>query len=525
MRRLIVPASVLALVAGCGNNGSGKPLPAGSTAPASTPSKSKSTTASTTSSSKTSTTGAVTSGASSKKTVPTTSGTTSSGQTSTTPATSAYFPTNVTRAASYTWQAFYTPTGAAAQSTVSSAIIDPQALDLFLGYATSGRIDAVTSAGVKTELPTIAGNVTNFFLSGGETFAGTGLPATKDAGLVQVRDAKTSSWKVCDNTGMESCVVAAIGTGPLYVFSGEVSGAVRDGKVEAQDPTTGKFTLQTTLKGFFPTAVIAYNNELWVGGRLNGSSGPAMLFHGTGATFTAQTIPLTPATGEIQSVTALGFTDQGLFVGVDGHDSSGNLTTGHLLFLDPTQGLVDVNPTQGDAPSALLPLDGTLYIGTVGGQLLWIDQNGQFNPETGFPAANTTSFLFANGNALTAAINGPSIVYRTANASSTPATGSSSSSSTTSSSNTPASSSFTVSSISPSSGPAAGGTNVTVTGTGFTGCADCQIGGVSLINFTVVSDTTITGTTDVAAGTGPADVDVLDAVGNAATLPGGFTFN
>ena len=48
-----------------------------------------------------------------------------------------------------------------------------------------------------------------------------------------------------------------------------------------------------------------------------------------------------------------------------------------------------------------------------------------------------------------------------------------------------------ISSISPNSGPAAGGTSVTITGTGFTGATGVAFGGVAATNFTVVSSTQI----------------------------------
>jgi IPT/TIG domain len=49
-----------------------------------------------------------------------------------------------------------------------------------------------------------------------------------------------------------------------------------------------------------------------------------------------------------------------------------------------------------------------------------------------------------------------------------------------------------ITSISPTSGPKAGGTTVTVTGTGFTGATKLTIGGVTVASFTVVSATQIT---------------------------------
>ena len=50
----------------------------------------------------------------------------------------------------------------------------------------------------------------------------------------------------------------------------------------------------------------------------------------------------------------------------------------------------------------------------------------------------------------------------------------------------------TVSAVSPSSGPAAGGTSVTITGTGFTNATAVNFGSTSATRFTVVSDSQVT---------------------------------
>ena len=101
--------------------------------------------------------------------------------------------------------------------------------------------------------------------------------------------------------------------------------------------------------------------------------------------------------------------------------------------------------------------------------------------------------------------------------------------------------SVTVSAIAPSSGPAAGGTAVTITGTGFSGVTGVTIGGVAATSVVTVSTTSITAVTG--AGTaGPADVVVstgggsgtgaaLYSYGSAAQIPlsldagGNFTYN
>jgi hypothetical protein len=73
----------------------------------------------------------------------------------------------------------------------------------------------------------------------------------------------------------------------------------------------------------------------------------------------------------------------------------------------------------------------------------------------------------------------------------------------------------TVSSISPTSGPAAGGTNVTITGTGFTGATGVSFGGAAASNIIVDSDTQITATSP--AGSGTVDVTVTTPNGTSAT--------
>jgi hypothetical protein len=81
----------------------------------------------------------------------------------------------------------------------------------------------------------------------------------------------------------------------------------------------------------------------------------------------------------------------------------------------------------------------------------------------------------------------------------------------------------TVSGISPSSGPTAGGTIVTITGTGFASDATVTFGGVAATVVTYVSTTSIKATTP--AGTvGAADVVVTVKPNSSPPLTGGFTY-
>jgi len=75
-------------------------------------------------------------------------------------------------------------------------------------------------------------------------------------------------------------------------------------------------------------------------------------------------------------------------------------------------------------------------------------------------------------------------------------------------------------SLSPSSGVAAGGTSVTLTGTGFTGTTSVKVGSTSATSFTVVSDTQITAVTP--AGTA-GSVQVTVVSGGGTTSTGAFS--
>ena len=74
-----------------------------------------------------------------------------------------------------------------------------------------------------------------------------------------------------------------------------------------------------------------------------------------------------------------------------------------------------------------------------------------------------------------------------------------------------------VTGLNPTSGPAAGGTLVTITGTGFTGATTVDFGTTAATNVTVVNDTTITA--DSPAGTGTVDVTVVTPAGTSPISP------
>ncbi|MCI0342026.1 MAG: IPT/TIG domain-containing protein [Planctomycetales bacterium] len=81
----------------------------------------------------------------------------------------------------------------------------------------------------------------------------------------------------------------------------------------------------------------------------------------------------------------------------------------------------------------------------------------------------------------------------------------------------------TLASVAPSSGPTAGGTAVTLTGTGFLAGATVAVGGGAATSVSVVSGTTITCVTP-AGSAGAANVVATNPDAQTATLSGGFTY-
>jgi hypothetical protein len=79
----------------------------------------------------------------------------------------------------------------------------------------------------------------------------------------------------------------------------------------------------------------------------------------------------------------------------------------------------------------------------------------------------------------------------------------------------------TIASLSPNQGPAAGGTSVTITGTGFTGTTAVTFGGTPATSFTVDSDTQITA---VAPANNPGAVDVVVTNPAGPSAPQTFTY-
>jgi hypothetical protein len=82
----------------------------------------------------------------------------------------------------------------------------------------------------------------------------------------------------------------------------------------------------------------------------------------------------------------------------------------------------------------------------------------------------------------------------------------------------------TIAKVDPSTGPVAGGTEVTVTGTGFDTTAQASFGGKLATAVQVVNSTTIKAKTPAAEKAGPVAVEVTNTGSVKGTLPNGFTY-
>jgi hypothetical protein len=75
----------------------------------------------------------------------------------------------------------------------------------------------------------------------------------------------------------------------------------------------------------------------------------------------------------------------------------------------------------------------------------------------------------------------------------------------------------TVTGVAPALGPLAGGTVVTITGSGFTGATSVSFGSVAITSFSIVNDSTITAVAPAAASAGPVDITVTNPGTTSAT--------
>jgi hypothetical protein len=413
-----------------------------------------------------------------------------------------WLPKNVTRSTGYTFNVAYQP-NAAAGGSISASTVAPIGTDLFLGISPLGRVDHLTATGPMIETSFVF-DVSSFAINGTDLFAATSNPIATNAGCVYQRDPSSGTWLLSLNGSQKQCVPIAM-AGTVYAFQGENDGL--PGTVSMLTSGSTSWVNVATIGSMVPASAVVFNNELFVGGSFNSSAGgPAVLQHGNGTTFASVSVPGIVNMGQSASISCMVVANNTLFVGLELTDvASGATLGGDLFYLDAKDTLQSVSQMQNDAPISMVAQDGTIYAGTRAGKLEWLDETGKWNVEAGLPTNLGVTTLVSDGD-LFVGVRGQQGAQLLDRVPGGPGS----------------STGITFSSITPSSGAVAGGTAVTIVGTGFGNVNMVSLGGNALTGL-VVTNTQITGTTS--AGTaGAVDVKIVSSTLGTLDTPGAFTY-
>lgn len=256
-----------------------------------------------------------------------------------------------------------------------------------IGIGPSGESADVVVATISTI--TVTDRTTGFLFEpgsitavGSTAYAGT-RGDTPGSGDIYLRSQTT--WnRVVD--GDRPSVVVASQDGAVYGFAGGIG----------QKPATHYLAVGATgwdrrddlfPSDTVPTAATTHFNEMWIGGGPTTNEGQATLYRGT---FTSgfQQVPLPLINGGVnsrQEVAALVSGASGLIVAIKNVDAtSGQALGGSIYFLGfgETKLLTSLNQ---EAPLSLVLHEGTIFVGTSSGRLLYRDPIGNFIEEPKVP--------------------------------------------------------------------------------------------------------------------------------------------
>ncbi len=385
------------------------------------------------------------------------------------------------------WTVAYEPTSPAG-SAIAAATVAPESSDVLVALSALGRVDRIGTPST-TEVQLVF-DVTSFAAVGSRLLAATGNDLAPCAGSVYER-LPSGTWRLARDGSHRSSLVAALGS-RVYVLSSD-----EDAGLVVSTPANGSFTDVSSVSSFVALAAAEGQGRLWIGGRSTVTTS-ARLFQGTGVSFAEVALPA-PRPDERHAVTALACANDVVYVGLEATNAQGTTTRG--LLLGYAQGRVHaIAELDHDAATCMTAADGTIYLGTRCGKVLWLDEQGHLRDE-GVPSSAGVATLLANGRELFAGVRGATgaKLLRRAGA--------------------PAG--MAIFTVAPSNGPTSGGTTIRIQGQGFANVTAVTIGGAPLGGM-LVTPTEITGTTPPHAA-GRMDVVVV-AGANTATLPNGFTY-
>lgn len=186
--------------------------------------------------------------------------------------------------------------------------------------------------------------------------------------------------------GDRPSVVVASQDGAVYGFAGGIG----------QKPATHYLAVGATgwdrrddlfPSDTVPTAAVTHFNEMWIGGGPTTSEGQANLYRGTFTTGFQQ-VPLPLINGGVnsrQEVAGLVSAASGLVVAIKNVDAtSGQALGGSIYFLGYGETTLLATLNQ-EAPLCLVLHEGTIFVGTTSGRLLYRDPIGNFIEEPKVP--------------------------------------------------------------------------------------------------------------------------------------------
>lgn len=270
----------------------------------------------------------------------------------------------------YDWSA--QPLAQSAPGDFVGAIAASGSSSWLAAHASQRTVERV-SAGASATEGGFAADVVGFAQDG--ALAATADPLQADAG--DVYEHGPAGWSLALDGTRGAAVVAAT-TSQVFAFLGDATGG--NAEVHQRD-TSGSWSQTGSLPSSGqPTAAALHDGQLYVG------VGPeAGLFRGDGGSFALLPAAFAKVSGASQRVSALLSTPKGLAVAVAATGPAGQPMGGEVLYWVGA-GVMPVATFTQDAPLALAWQDGTLYVGTAAGRLVFVDSLGGLMDEPGLPA-------------------------------------------------------------------------------------------------------------------------------------------
>jgi hypothetical protein len=312
-----------------------------------------------------------------------------------------YAPTAVARAASYSWTQVLAP-GA---GTISALGVAPSSTSLFAALVPTNVIERIDPTGnVITEatLPDVPGS---FASDGTDLLVGTSGSVAGSGGSYR-RDPASGAWSPDLQGTLTNCVLVSF-NGTTYGLQGE------PGSQGIVSQLAGSWQNVASLGSCVPASAVSFNGAIWVGGQSSVGAG-AQLLDGV-SSFTPVNVPVSVGQGQQASVTALGVLNGALFAGVSVLDDKTGATVAGGVYYVAANGPVSLLPLQGEGAVAFAALDGTIYVATSGGRILWLDANGRFEQDAPLPANQGVTAMTVYMGTLAVAINtanGPVLLER-----------------------------------------------------------------------------------------------------------------